>query len=356
MRLLRHKSPRQPNTRINGYSPRPPRNACLPSQPPSLSPELPRCGSAGKRGHAAPLAAPRPRNPAAAELRAHAAPAPRLTARPAAPPPLLLPSLRPLRSREGSGAAPPRLRACAAPASTRQCAGGRRRPVCRGRGAAGGEREPRGGGAAGGEGGLQGNPGTAERRLGGGQGRRAATTVTIKGVSPPSPAFFKLIAGVGALRGAPEGHLPARQCPAEPWGGQPPLSTASSERCLKADHFSPKPSSPSPPRRPAPSRGRLSARSPQQRPPHSFILPFLHHLRVFKERSGFHDSTGCDLQVVDDTSEMKRDRSISPRNTKLGPRGASGSEPVAGAQTVFKSDFSQEVKYVINMLREMKRD
>lgn len=134
---------------------------------------------------------------------------------------------------------------------------------------------------------------------------------------------------MGALRGAPEGHLPARQYPAEFWGGQPPPSTASWERCLKTDHFSLKPSCPSPPRRPGPSRVGLSARSPQQRPPHSFILPFLHHLRVFKERSSFHDSTGCDLQV-----NAKYCESWRGAGRLLPPSGGARPEPQRGASSI----------------------
>lgn len=147
MRLLRHKSPKQPNTRINGCSPWPPWNASPPSQPPSLPPERARCGPAaapqGKRSRAGPLAGPRIRPRSSAVAARRAAPRTRCPRFPTysaagcspAAPPSLATSLPPVRSREDSGAALPRLGASAAPVSACQCAGGRRRrPVSRGRG------------------------------------------------------------------------------------------------------------------------------------------------------------------------------------------------------------------------------
>lgn len=92
-------------------------------------------------------------------------------------------------------------------------------------GAAGGEREPRrggaAGGAAGGEGGLQGNPGTVERRLGGGQGRRETATLTITG---DFPSFLggELIVGWGSC-GESRGATPYPGCvPLKLSGGQAP--------------------------------------------------------------------------------------------------------------------------------------
>lgn len=117
----------------------------------------------------------------------------------------------------------------------------------------------------------------------------------------------------------------------KPPGGQPPPGTDSSERCLKADDFPPKPSFP--PHlleRPGPSRVRLSARSPQRCPPHSLIPPFLHYSPVFKERSGFHDSTVCDLQVNGKCCERWRGAGASPPTQRRGRGRAAARRCCAG--------------------------